>query len=261
MIPIVLIRFIIKSFIDPSKLWQVVSFKKKTAIQLFLLLSVIIAFPFFMTNLRNFSVMAKDAEQILDRLPEFEIHDGEIEFSQPLETALVAKTNTISLIIDPNNQYDDREEQKDIERTQVSLLFKEDHFTFRTPQLPIEIAYQNAEGLTDAFFRTLLQRMSQMTILVILPILLASLLTGVIEAAIRYLFFTLIANLFSLFMNIRLPFFVNFKILMAASFVPTFILSLLNGLQIFPAGQMIILLGITLYMYYKGVISHFKNLT
>lgn len=259
MVAIALIRFILDSFFDPSRLWQAVSFKRKTTVFLFLLLSAIIGFPFLVMNLLNFNVMGQDAEQIEKRLPEFEITDGEIQFSEPLDTALVVKTNSINLIIDMNDQYDDREEQKDIERTPISLLFKENHLTLQTPQLPIEIAYQNAEGVTDEIIRTMLNQMSNMSIVVIIPILLASFITGMIEAAIRYLFFSLIANIFSLFMRVRLPFSVNFKVLMAASFVPTFILALLNGFQFFPGGQLIILLSITLYMYYKGIISHFKN--
>lgn len=257
---IALIRFIFTSFFEPAELWKATQLNRKKSILLFLLLAFIISIPFFVAGFREFQYMAADAEKIEERLPKFIIEDGHIHFEEPLDYALVARTDSINLIIDLNNQYEDRQEQKDVQNARISLIFKEDHFLVHTSQVPFQISYQNASGLTDQFFRTLLVRFSSINAIMMISLLVGSFFTGAIEAAVRYLFFSLAANIFSLVMKFRLPFSFNWKIMMTASVIPTLVFSLLNSFLIFPNGQLFILLIICLYMYRKGIVSHFKNL-
>lgn len=253
-------RTLLQAFIDPSTLWKATLLTKKKTIQLFLLLTLIISIPFFVAGYQSIRNMNMDAQTVEKRLPAFEIKEGGIVFEEPIDQAIVVRTNTMNLIVDVNNQYEDRLEQRDLENTQVGIVFKENHFLIHTAQIPIQISYENADGLTDQFFRSMLHRFSTVNFVMIVSIMFGSFIPGIIEAAFRYLIFSLAANVLAAFMRLRIPFSFNWRIMMVASVVPTLFFAFLNSFYIFPPAQLTILLGICLYMYRKGLISHFKNL-
>lgn len=255
MIVISLYTLIFNSFVDPSHLWKATELKRKRSVYLFLLISLFVGVPFFIGNMNNVSTIEKDISKVTTRIPSFVIEDQKVKLKEPLEKALVVRTDSLNFIFDINNQYDDKQEEKDVEGTVLNLLFKEDSFTLLTNQIPINISYKNAEGFTDEFFTSLLSRFSTKNTGTVITMIVLSFISGMFEAAVRLLLFTLIGNLVSALFRIRLPFSVNWKIMMVASFVPTVIFALLNSLMIYPYGQTGIIGAISAFLYYKGIKS------
>lgn len=261
MIPISLLRLITTTFFHPSEIWKAIELNKRKTTFLFLLICFFVSIPYFISGLSQFSLMANDMERIESHLPAFIIEDGQIIFEEPLDKAIVAKTDFVNLIIDTNDQYEDRLEQKDIQNTPINLLFSKEHVSFYATGIPITFAYTDLNGLTDNFLRTILLQFSNTTVVLILTMIVFSFITGTFEAEFHLFYFTLLANLLSAFMKVRLPFSINWKMIMLASAVPFLLFSVMNSFSIQPGGQTYILLTIVLYMYYKGVKSYLKNIT
>ena len=253
MIPISLFKLLINSFFEPIHLWKATELKRKKSITLFLLISLLVSIPFFIGNFKGVTYISDDISRVIKHIPAFTIEDGGINPEEPLEKAIVAKTDTMNLIFDINNQYDNRQEEKDVESTILNLVFKKDSFTIITSQVPINFAYAKAEGLTDEFFKSFLLRFSIKNTVTFITIILLSFLTGMVEASIRLLLFTIVANIVSAFFRIRLPFSVNWKIMMVACFIPILIFTVLNSFMIYPYGQMGITAVIVAFLYYRGI--------
>ncbi|UJF14896.1 DUF1189 domain-containing protein [Jeotgalibaca sp. MA1X17-3] len=253
MIIISLYTLLFNSFLDPSHLWKATELKRKKTVYLFLLTSLIVGIPFFISNMNAVATIEKDISRVTTKIPAFVIEDGTVNVKDPLEKALVVRTDSLNFIFDIHNQYDELEKEKDVENTILNLLFTEDSFTLLTNQVPINIPYENADGFTDEFFTSLLSRFSTKNTITVITMIVLSFLSGMFEAAIRLLLFTIIGNLVSALFRIRLPFSVNWKIMMVASFVPTILFSLLNSVLIFPYGQTGIIGVISAFLYYKGI--------
>lgn len=253
MFPIATLSFIIQSFFQPERLVEAAAWSKKKVFGLFFTLALIISLPFLTETLAMFGVFSQDMTRVLNRMPLFTIQGGEIETQPPLEKAIVVKTDSIVFIFDHLDQYDDREEKNDLDEAGMGLVFGSDSFTFESMQVPLTIAYEEAEGLTDGFFRSLLSRFTNQDAFSVLIIVLFSFLTGIMETAIRFLFFTLLANVLSAFMRRRFTFGDNWRMMMVAGFIPTLVFAVLNAFSLHAFGQLQLIGFVSLYLYYRGI--------
>lgn len=253
MFPIVLLSFIKDAFFHPERLPEAASWKRKSTIRLFLLLSFFISIPFLTDTLNLFSRFSRDTELVLDKMPAFTIENGTIHPNPPVKQAIIVKTESLLFVFDPFDQYSVREERRDMEKARLGLIIDIDSFLFQSSEVPIRIDYTSAEGLTDEFFRTLLSRFSNRDPLMILVIALFSFLTGMVETAIRFLFFTLLANIVAALMRRRFNFGENWRMMMVAGFVPTVLFVFLNAFSLHAYGQLQIIGLLSLYLYYRGL--------
>lgn len=253
MFPIALLSFIVDAFFHPNRLPEAASWRRKIAFQLFLLLSFFVSIPFLTETLDLFGRFSQDTELVLERMPNFTIANGSIQTDPPLEQAIVVKTGSLLFIFDPLDQYPDQEERRDISGAGLALVFDESSFLFQSNEVPLEIDYTSAEGMTDGFFRGLLSRFSNRNAITILIVALFSYLTGMVETAIRFLFFTLMANIVAALMRRRFSFGENWRMMMVAAFVPTVIFAILNAFSLHAVGQLQIIGLLSLFLYYRGL--------
>lgn len=261
MIPIALLTLIKTSFFNPGELWRAMDLSKRKSIVLYLMICFFTTIPYFSSGLFQYDVLASNMASTEAHLPTFTIENDQIVFEPTLEKAIVSKTDFVTLIIDPNQKYDDNLKTRAIEAAPIGIVFGKDAITVYTSNRPIAFNYKDLNGTTDQFIRSFLLQFSQIGWLFIPLLILFSFLAGLIEASFYLLYLTIFANLWTSFMRIRLPFAVNWKMIMTAAVVPMALLAIMNSFGIQPGAQTLILLIIVIYMYNKGIKSYLKNIT
>lgn len=247
-------------FMFPENLWKVTGLTRKRATAIFLLFGLITGIPYATESIKSMEVIGKDMQIISGRVPNFTIENGELNLQDNHDQALVVKTNSANFIMNREKAPSQSLIQREIERAPISFMLENTYLRIATPETHFDLSYSLLEGMTEETLKVMLTDFGSMNLITLIPTIIISFLIGIIDGTFQVVLIALMANILSLLFQMRLPFSQNFKLILVASFVPTAILMILNVIGIFPAAQTAIISMITLYIYYKGIIRHIKNL-
>lgn len=244
---------------NPKELWKVTALTRGKAIKLFFLTALIMSIPYALDSVNDLRTIGNDMGKIAERIPAFVIEDGEIKFEADLDRPFISKTNTVTLFINSDQLNDSNLVDKEIARVPISLFLEQTKLIFKTPQQSFEFNYDLFEGLSDAFFQTIMTQFNNLSFFTLLPILIVSFLAGIIETGVQVLLLTMMVNIYALLSRLQLPFSLNLKFIMVASFIPVSIFSIMNSFSIYPNSQLMLISILTLYFYHIGVVKHLKE--
>lgn len=247
-------------FVFPENLWQVTTLTKKKAILIFVLFGMIIGTPYLKASIQTLEAIGTDMQVIAGRIPELTIENEKLTIANGLEQTLLVKTNTANLVIYAENVPDSLTIEREIEKTPLSFLMTDSYLRVATPATHFDLSYDLLDGLTADSLKVMLNDFGTLNIITVIPMVIVSLLVGLVDGLFQLIIMALVVNILSLLFQIRLPFAQNFKLVLVASFIPTLVMALLNTLGIYPAAQTALLASITAYIYYKGIIRHITRL-
>lgn len=244
----------------PENLWRVTALTKKKATVIFLLFGMSIGAPYLKASIDTLETIGIDMQIISERIPELAIENEKLVVTDALEQTLLVKTDTANLVIYAKDLSESLTIEREIERAPMSFLMTDSYLRVATPATHFDLSYEMLNGLTDESLKAMMSDFGTLSFLTLIPMVIVSLGIGMVDGLFQLVIMALVVNILSLLFQVRLPFAQNFKLVLVASFMPTFVMALLNIIGIYPAAQSALISGITAYIYYKGIIKHITRL-
>lgn len=240
------------AFIHPEQLATARSLKKRNVFLYLLLLAFITAIPTWIQGNQILKDIKHDGQTIDEHLPAFKIEQNQLVTDESVES-FIYQTDSIIFTFDPTGKQTVADVNNNTIGTTIGVALLKDRFYLNAPGYPIEIPYSNMNGITDQFFTDLVTGTQTTNRFVFIFSFVLIWLISLVLVVVYNLLYTVFANLIAAVSRRPLRFGDNWKIVLAASTLPTFFFAVLNSFNLTPYLQLEVKMVVTLYFYYLAI--------
>lgn len=212
-------QYIQTFFSQPSKSYLGKNMKVWQSFVSFLILTILLVLPAMINLARSYQIFKPTFEDIQEKIPPFEIQDGQIQLEQETKS-FVYEIDQSLFFFDPNGEMNRDIVKENLNKDTCILAggFLKDELYFANPFQEINLPYHQISGLSDQSFNMGL----------IKQFMLIFILTSIFIAAIHLLISSLVTTLFvkviAFISAYSYSFFDLWKIVLASSFLPAIFL-------------------------------------
>ncbi|MGM0215639.1 DUF1189 domain-containing protein [Enterococcus sp. AZ109] len=202
------------------------------AVVYLILLSVFLSLPIVYEGMQVLQEIKSDSLQIAQKVPDFQIADGEIQ-TEESATGFIYQTNSIILTFDPEGKRTEKDVANDLVGNYFSVGLLKNEAVLALPDMGgvstslfgdnvLRFPYTGApfNDLTGAELRTELENL-ELPLWAPIVMLLAALYPTIISLIVTLLFTSIAGNLFAKMRLRQITFFETFKTLIFCATIPT----------------------------------------
>ena len=218
----------------------------------FIFLSFILTIPSWVQTNQLLTDFIQDGQEVAQRIPNFEIEDGQIVPAENAES-FIYQTDSIIFTFEPSGTLTSSDVEDRISGDTLGMSLLEDGLYLSIPLYPIHFSYSQLEGMNQDTFKDVILGLQSVNPIVLVITFLLLWVSSLILALIYNFLYTVFGNLVATITRKPLRFGETWRIVLFASTLPTILFTLLNLFGIQPLFQLEAQLGITIYFYYLSL--------
>lgn len=238
----------------PNQLIEAKKLKTSQVIFYFLFISFILTIPSWIQTSSLLKEFAQDGQEISSHIPEFKVENNQLVPGENADS-FVYQTDSVIFAFDPSGEITPNEIDRRIASDAIGVSLLEKGLYLSIPFYPIQLSYNQLNGLNDTQFKEVILGIQQINPLVLLLSFLVLWLSSLILAVIYNFIYTVFGNLVATITRKKIRFSETWKVVLIASTLPTIFFSAMNSFAIHPLFQFEIQVGITVYFYYLALKS------